>query len=137
MEDDPSAWGVSAAFLGAEDALESALVAWSVVVGDVMSSDAEITPPPRSMSVHSFRRVATMSEDGHGGPAVKKEKSNSALYWRRGSTSSLGTGTPSPSASMAVLGVPGMRLLTLKDVAIMPTQRVGRYVMLYRGERVR
>ncbi|KAG8975294.1 hypothetical protein FRB90_009565, partial [Tulasnella sp. 427] len=45
LEEDPSAWGVSAAFLGAEDALEKAFVAWCGVVGQVMLELAGNTPP--------------------------------------------------------------------------------------------
>ncbi|PSS02365.1 hypothetical protein PHLCEN_2v4058 [Hermanssonia centrifuga] len=35
LEDDPSAWGVSAAFVGVEEELEAAFVAWCGVIGEI------------------------------------------------------------------------------------------------------
>ncbi|KAI0673676.1 hypothetical protein C8Q78DRAFT_1067958 [Trametes maxima] len=44
LVDDPSAWGVSAAFIGCEEELEAALVAWSAVVGEFFVEDANLKP---------------------------------------------------------------------------------------------
>ena len=45
VEDDPSAWGVSAAFIGCEDELEAACVAWAGVVGEFFADGAALLPP--------------------------------------------------------------------------------------------
>ncbi|TBU38429.1 hypothetical protein BD309DRAFT_874399 [Dichomitus squalens] len=45
--DDPSAWGVSAAFIGCEEDLECALVAWAGVVGEFFIEDANLRPPKK------------------------------------------------------------------------------------------
>ncbi|OSD06221.1 hypothetical protein PYCCODRAFT_1423085 [Trametes coccinea BRFM310] len=44
LVDDPSAWGVSAAFIGCEEELEAAFVAWSAVVGEFFVEDASLKP---------------------------------------------------------------------------------------------
>ncbi|KAI8981126.1 hypothetical protein BD414DRAFT_90160 [Trametes punicea] len=44
LVDDPSAWGVSTAFIGCEEELEAAFVAWSSVVGEFFAEDANLKP---------------------------------------------------------------------------------------------
>lgn len=39
LEDDPSAWGVSAAFVAVEEEIEAALVAWAGVVGSIFTRE--------------------------------------------------------------------------------------------------
>ena len=60
--DDPSAWGVSAAFIGCEEELEAAFVAWSSVVGDFFIDDANLRPP-RKLKKYSEDAVSDL---GHG-----------------------------------------------------------------------
>lgn len=139
-ESDASAWGVSAAFIGAADELQSALVAWCRVVGDVITSP-EISPnalsPPTSFlpsrtSSGTFssttRRSSAVSDDGHGYPSQLRPSKKPPL-WRRGSL-------PGSSTALHTIHTPRSptpKQLSLQDIAIMPTQRVARYVMLYRG----
>lgn len=59
--DDPSAWGVSAAFIGCEEDLEAALVAWSGVVGEFFLEHANLRPP-RKLKKYSDE---TSSNHGH------------------------------------------------------------------------
>ncbi|KAH9920254.1 uncharacterized protein BXZ73DRAFT_52292 [Epithele typhae] len=44
IQDDPSAWGVSAAFIGCEEELEPAFVAWSAIVGEFFAEGANLRP---------------------------------------------------------------------------------------------
>ncbi|TFK95042.1 hypothetical protein K466DRAFT_475189 [Polyporus arcularius HHB13444] len=60
--DDPSAWGVSAAFIGCEDELEEAFVSWSAVAGEFFLEDANLRPP-RKLKKHT---EDTLSDLGHG-----------------------------------------------------------------------
>lgn len=150
LEEDPSAWGVSAAFLGVEDEIEKAMVSWCRVVGQVMmelmaSNTTPATPwYTRRQSIRDAskdaalegekeeRRVLKRSETGgsSGGSSnghivkfAKKEKppktANSA--------------PPSSATSPALLGLPRSKPLGLQDVAIMPSQRIPRYVLLFKG----
>ncbi|KAI0699383.1 hypothetical protein C8T65DRAFT_709973 [Cerioporus squamosus] len=64
--DDPSAWGVSAAFIGCEEELEAAFVAWSAVVGEFFLEDANLRPP-RKLKKHT---EDTMSDIGHGSTGI-------------------------------------------------------------------
>ncbi|TCD64313.1 hypothetical protein EIP91_004260 [Steccherinum ochraceum] len=55
LEDDPSAWGVSAALIGCEEEIESAFVRWCGVVGEVFTDAASnpSSPPPESTGIRS------------------------------------------------------------------------------------
>lgn len=45
LEDDPSAWGVSVAFVGVEEEVEAAFVAWCGVVGEIFMEGGDTTLP--------------------------------------------------------------------------------------------
>ncbi|KAI0715009.1 hypothetical protein C8Q76DRAFT_618337 [Earliella scabrosa] len=64
--DDPSAWGVSTAFIACEEELEAAFVAWSTVVGEFFMEEANLRPP-RKLT----KKVAedTLSVVGHDVPS--------------------------------------------------------------------
>ncbi|KAI0828964.1 hypothetical protein BC628DRAFT_1183310 [Trametes gibbosa] len=66
LVDDPSAWGVSTAFIGCEEELEAALVAWSGAVGAFFSEDANLKPA-RKLT----KKLADdgLSNHGHDSPA--------------------------------------------------------------------
>ena len=131
LEEDPSAWGVSVAFLGVEEQLESALVEWSGVVGKVISS------------LQNKGDSQATSEDGHTSSA-----GSTASSWirRRSATASASAQPFQLNLTMTpVIGgskdkksarVTKTRRLTEQDVVIMPTQRVLRYVLMYRGKSV-
>ncbi|OBZ79829.1 hypothetical protein A0H81_01511 [Grifola frondosa] len=61
--DDPSAWGVSAAFIGCEEELEAALVSWSRVVGEFFA-DGEREKHGRKLTKRMPGEAA--SSLGHG-----------------------------------------------------------------------
>ncbi len=205
MEEDPSAWGVSAAFISAADVLERTLVAYCAVAGDIMlkcrksgssnqghgitpwsngsssghqaSSNLPVTdelggqrqsPVTRSHSTGLIGRrrwrkslpsgaVAPGFGFGFGmsassssvppssyappGAPPSHSSSNTQVYHSDPSSSanlgSTTTPTPvsSPSSSTASTFMQGkLRAnMTASEVAVQPTQRVTRYVMLYRG----
>ncbi|KAG9087603.1 hypothetical protein FS749_002806 [Ceratobasidium sp. UAMH 11750] len=129
LEEDPSAWGVSVAFLAVEKQLEHVLVEWSGVVGQVISS------------MRNGGESQVPSEDGHTSSAGTGSGASSWIR-RRSATASSSTSQPFQlNLSMTpVIGskdkksirVAKSKRLTEQDVAIMPTQRVLRYVLMYR-----
>ncbi|QRV94790.1 RhoGEF domain protein [Ceratobasidium sp. AG-Ba] len=129
LEEDPTAWGVSKAFLDVEEQLEAALVEWSGVVGHVVSSRS------------SRGESQATSEDGHTSSAGSGSAASSWIRRRSATASSSSTQPFQLNLSMTpVIGskdkksnrVAKSKRLTEQDVAIMPTQRVLRYVLLYR-----
>ncbi|KAJ7103267.1 hypothetical protein B0H15DRAFT_1017053 [Mycena belliarum] len=138
MEEDPSAWGVAAAFLGAEEGLEAALVSWCGVVGGWFA-DA----PPKARRLSKIRGASPGAEEGESPP--KEKRRHSWRSPRRGSSGSVPTQSldghgpppPSPVATATFLARRRERELergrpAVRDLAILPTQRIMRYVLLYR-----
>jgi hypothetical protein len=118
MSGDPSAWGVSAAFLGGETELEEAFVGWCKVVGELFFGGDSDKPK-------LVRRRNTTGDDAAPRP-------------RRKSMTSFATSGPRAfmrkRTSSATEENDGMRAKpAVRDLAILPTQRVTRYVLLYRG----
>ncbi|CAK5280718.1 unnamed protein product [Mycena citricolor] len=156
MESDPSAWGVAAAFLGAEESLEAALVAWCGVVGAWFSDE-------KTESRTSKRLSKTRAPDSSISESAAKDE-EPRLSWRRSSLTAsirtlskpsappdippvvpavplkvaiptaeqLSAMTPSPSSSSKKSGKEKDLRPNVRDLAIAPTQRVMRYVLLYR-----
>ncbi|KAG9101240.1 hypothetical protein FRC06_003248 [Ceratobasidium sp. 370] len=129
LEEDPSAWGVSVAFLAVEKQLEHALVEWSGVVGQVISS------------MRNGGESQAASEDGHMS-SVGTGSGASSWIRRRSATASSSNSQPF-QLNLSMTPVIGSKdkkstrpakskRLTEQDVAIMPTQRVLRYVLMYR-----
>jgi len=129
MQENPSAWGVAASFLGTEESLEMAFSEWCGVVGEWFDS----TPPRKP----SKQRVM----DGEFSSPLKR----SAGTWRKSmpsipdldmSTSVLSLTHPRPSFNGSFLSrkktIVAARKPAIRDLAILPTQRVMRYVLLYR-----
>lgn len=208
LMDDPSAWGVSAAFIGCEEELEAAFVAWCGIVGNfyIDGEDKDKRGRRRRKSgdgltnflgpseSRGFSAVRSASQSGIAGMvrpgSNMAETRRMSLYStaesglftaalgtglafglaspptldsKDGSTASIGkdhgpTGTLSRTLSAwkrksmpsslynipSSLGVPPSptaahgqgkegKLLTLRDLAIQPTQRVMRYVLQYKG----
>ncbi|RPD82198.1 hypothetical protein L226DRAFT_19447 [Lentinus tigrinus ALCF2SS1-7] len=86
--DDPSAWGVSAAFIGCEEELEAAFVAWSSVVGEFFLEDANLRPP-RKLKKHP---EDTFSDLGHGAAGLGR-------IMRTRSQVGIPSSKPSPTAT--------------------------------------
>lgn len=128
--EDPSAWGVSTAFVASEDELEASMVSWCAVAGafftdgdDARSNRAgkwrirKFGAPSSSSSVSSVTKKAPTSLSPQLPPifaAVNpaNETNNMSKEYH--------TGRPK-------------RKLSVRDLAIQPIQRVMRYVLLYRG----
>ncbi|KAJ6503266.1 hypothetical protein C8R47DRAFT_196045 [Mycena vitilis] len=145
MEEDPSAWGVAAAFLGAEEGVEAALVGWSGVVGGWFVDGEKA---PRRLS-----KMRGLSEGGEEETAPKPPAKR--VGWKRNASSgviavpSLRSLPPLPSvlslSSTSAYDPPSPVSATpkprsrkerdarpaVRDLAIVPTQRVMRYVLLY------
>ncbi|KAI0783320.1 hypothetical protein C8Q75DRAFT_441644 [Abortiporus biennis] len=64
LEDDPSAWGVSTAFIGCEEEMERAFESWCSVVGELFIDE-------------SLARKSTVSDSGHSGESNSKFKVSS------------------------------------------------------------
>ncbi|KAF8634962.1 hypothetical protein AX15_000687 [Amanita polypyramis BW_CC] len=162
MEADPSASGVAVAFLDLEEAVEGAFIGWCEVIGGwfegnevaatgserrlskgrseedipILGSGSTCTrnnSPRRAVSTWK-RSVPTMTSMGMGassalsspqGPAsLTPSFSSSFLSWRKDRDRS----THNPNVNGNTIKKPLVR-----DLAILPTQRVLRYVLLYRG----
>ncbi|EUC56686.1 RhoGEF domain protein [Rhizoctonia solani AG-3 Rhs1AP] len=126
LEEDPSAKGVSEAFLALESVLDATFVQWSSVVGEVISS-AQRTDSQAT------------SDDGHtsAGTGITSR--------RRSATGSSGR-MPSFPLTLSMTPVNGgnsknkkssrgtkSKRMTEQDVIIMPTQRAIRYELMYRA----
>ncbi|KAJ7193348.1 hypothetical protein GGX14DRAFT_379115 [Mycena pura] len=139
MEHDPSAWGVSVALLGAEDALDAAFVAWCGIVGEWFVNVPQ--PQPRRLSKTRSRVVSDYGgDDEEAGTAKRRPWRHSSLGASARASSalsllSLSSEPPSPMTS--TFAKPKSRREndarpTVRDLAIVPTQRLMRYVLLYR-----
>jgi hypothetical protein len=155
MEQDPSACGVAAAFLAVEHGLESAFVGWCGVVG--VWFEGQEDRPQRKGS-----KIAFAEEQGTEGSIVtaRNPLKRSVSTWRisvpsmpsLNSISMTPMSSPvSPSAFLSrrkekdmakerpplspttTAGNIPKRRLSVRDLAILPTQRIMRYVLLYRG----
>lgn len=128
MEKDPSAWGVAAAFLAVEQGLETAFLGWCGIVGawfegqdetlkrksgKIPSEPDQLVPLKRSVSMW---RISVPSMTPMTSPV-----SPSAFLTRRKDKA-----RDRPSG-------PPKRRPSVRDLAILPTQRITRYVLLYRG----
>ncbi|CAE6466406.1 unnamed protein product [Rhizoctonia solani] len=128
LEEDPSAKGVSEAFLALEEVLDATFVQWSSVVGEVISSTQQRTDSQAT------------SDDGHTSAGT-----GSGTSRRRSATGSSGR-MPSFPLTLTMTAVNGSnsknkkssrgsksKRMTEQDVVIMPTQRAIRYELMYRA----
>ena len=159
--EDPSAWGVSTAFVTSEDELEATMVSWCAVAGTFFtdgndpqsnsstgrwrlrksgamtrSSPPSVTkrttiplspqlPPMFSMINAASKIKEQMVEEYCAGqhPQTEAQKQTSAVSLQK----------PESTISQSPTGQPPSRKLSVRDLAILPIQRVMRYVLLYRG----
>ncbi|KAG8740346.1 hypothetical protein FRC10_004458 [Ceratobasidium sp. 414] len=125
LEEDPSVWGVSAAFLAIEEQLEEALVNWSGVVGRVISS------------TRTWTGNRAVSEDDH---VSSPTSGNISSLWSRRRPATTGSlppqqlrlnrATTSPDDTKSIHAT-SRRKLAEQNVAIMPTQRTLRAAASY------
>jgi len=141
--EDPSAWGVSATFMGCEEELESAMVAWCGVAGQFFAKQGKSKswkrPGARTgsqslVSVPGFPTSAVSSLKSGDSTitalppklvlmADKLKEKNIEADERGEKTSDKAEADDEKNR----------RKLSVRDLAIQPTQRVMRYALLYRG----
>ena len=94
LEDDPSAWGVSAGFVAVEEEVEAAFVAWAGVVGEIFVGSSEesrervgrkLTRSSRNSSVSSVSDSANKSlgKRSRSGASIAHARMES-IYRKRG-----------------------------------------------------
>lgn len=155
MEEDPSAWGVAAAFLAVEHGLECAFVGWCGVVGgwfegqdgttkrkrskipfeaqgDVAGCTTVDGRSPLKRSGTSPWRISVPSLNNIALPPMTSPVSPSAFLSRRREKDKTRERERPPSSSTSMDGA-RRRRPSVRDLAILPTQRIMRYVLLYRG----
>jgi len=143
LSEDPSIWGVSAAFVGCEDEMEAAMVAWCKVAGQFFQEGKSRTwrrksqPSSNSSPTPSRTRTSSFSTSSEGltitfplwtSDKSKEDKAEVQPGSAEGSTENTQMVDQKPSEK----GRRTERRLSVRDLAIQPTQRVMRYVMLYR-----
>lgn len=122
MERNPSAQGVASAFLSVGDQLETALVSWCGVVGGFFVDSGAGSPPERTHSALRSQKSA---------PEEKSVKKRTNSWGKRiNSIKALATSTP-PSPVHGVRS--SSRAPAVRDLAILPTQRLMRYALLFKG----
>lgn len=127
---------MSSAFLGVEDELEKALVSWCSISGRVMS-DLAANPSAANVRVSHYRKYtkdkdAPKRSDTAGSSSASSSNHAKVSKSLRDKSRRSSTGSsfaPSPRSVSQPLGKP----LSLQDVAIMPSQRVPRYQLLFKG----
>ncbi|SJL15687.1 uncharacterized protein ARMOST_19191 [Armillaria ostoyae] len=126
LESNPSAQGVANAFLSCEDKLDAALVGWCGVVGGFfVGADEGVVKRERASS------ATTSRVDADAANGIIKRRVNS---WgkRINSIKALGGSTPS-APSQESHKLPSKRERSrpaVRDLAILPTQRIMRYTLL-------
>lgn len=163
--DDPSAWGISTAFMACEDDIEVAMVSWCSVAGsfftDTPSHEDESVIMGgkrrlrKSMLSTTNNPLTTVMEKSSGnsspacssppplltlmneaGSRIRDRQRTVEHYWKvsddGGAESHAGRRPRVNSADSPSKGEPPTRRQSVRDLAIQPTQRVMRYVLLYR-----
>ncbi|OAX40873.1 hypothetical protein K503DRAFT_798430 [Rhizopogon vinicolor AM-OR11-026] len=169
--DDPSAWGVSTAFMACEDNIEAAMVSWSSVAGNFFTDSPSKETDSASIKAKWRRRKSLLLSTGspllpvpgrsrgHSPPASptalplirsftsetgSRIRQRTDGHYRKvsndGSVESSTTERSSPGvnsvdekdgrADDSKRGSP-TRSPSVRDLAIQPTQRVMRYVLMY------
>ena len=152
---EPSVWGVSNSFLEVQSKLESAFVSWCGVVGEFFSRHQRKLGGTLSDAKGSTHRART---HGHNRkPAVlrrlPRKPSTTAEHERirarsvsvqdltTRAWSNVNRSPTSQERGFPILPPPPHdrvdrkdRKPTFRDLAILPTQRVTRYVLLFKGE---
>lgn len=158
--EDPSAWGVSTAFVTSEDELEAAMVSWCAVAGGFFTDENDrhssgLTGKWRlrksgmmSSSCPSVTKQTSISLTPQLPPMISMIGAAGKLPERMDEDYCAGQYTqteqerkttpvsllkPESTKSQTLSGQPPSRKLSVRDLAIEPIQRVMRYVLLYRG----
>lgn len=119
MEANPSAQGVSEAFLACEDSIKESFVSWCSVVGQFFDSGER---PTLRREAEELTSVSSSGSSGN----LKSQRSQ-PLMTR--TDSNLSVVIPEPNK----IRKNTKSRPTVRDLAILPTQRVMRYVLLFKG----
>ncbi|THV06466.1 hypothetical protein K435DRAFT_848951 [Dendrothele bispora CBS 962.96] len=132
MEINPSAKGVADAFLSKAGDLEKAMVSWCGVVGSFFTGPEDRTKgdhhrrvksPGKEAESHEGNAITIKSRVGSWGKRINSIKHRSSASSDSDSTKS-NSKTPARPAHK--------RKPSVRDLAIMPTQRIMRYTMLFK-----
>ncbi len=128
----PGAAGIARAYLAHREVVEAAYVRWCGAVGGWFVPDegdpAQVVRKRRSRTAVAMANV-NEGEEVAPGHALRR----STTGWRRSSLGLAGTGAvAAPLEEERTAPRPH----AVRDLAILPTQRVTRYVLLYRGASV-
>lgn len=130
METNPSAQGVAEALLSQEDSTEAAFVGWCGVVGSFFAGDGKRRERAKSAVAREKN-----PEPGNSNPLKQRVGS-----WGKRMNSIKALRTTTASTPYAFLATPTETSKkersrpSVRDLAIVPTQRVMRYTLLYKGE---
>lgn len=107
LEDDPSAWGVSAAFVAVEEDVEAAFVAWAGVVGEIFVSGSaggntrpgrKLTRGSRNNSFSNAGDAPGLGKRSRSGASISQAQLDS-IYRKRGVSLHEGEPLPTPPSS--------------------------------------
>ncbi|KAF9245875.1 hypothetical protein BU15DRAFT_58813 [Melanogaster broomeanus] len=150
--EDPSAWGVSTTFMACEDELEATMVSWCAVVGTFFT-EGNNAEAGRLTGRRRLHKSGTMSgsQTVMSNPSSPVAKESTIKEGKRISDESWRTGENARGDSESQITLPALsswklvsgagqepngqspsRRFSVRDLAIQPTQRVMRYVLLYR-----
>jgi hypothetical protein len=140
--EDPSAWGVSTTFMGCEEELEAAMVAWSGVAGQFFAKKGKSKSwkmPRTRTGSHSLTSVP--SSPTSAVPPVPSLKSGDStlppklvlMADKLKEKKTEADEREKTSDKAEADDEKNKRKLSVRDLAIQPTQRVMRYALLYRG----
>ncbi|CAA7264855.1 unnamed protein product [Cyclocybe aegerita] len=148
MEREPGMRGVARAFVDRAEEVDGAYVRWCGVVGGWFADGAEegeeghVVKRKRSRTNHHRTSVPGVDGEGEEGSGKEREVASPPVSplkrtvstWRRSMPSipSLGLGEAHHANESAPPAPRSARKPTVRDLAILPTQRVMRYVLLYR-----
>lgn len=163
--DDPSAWGVSTAFMACEDDIEAAMVSWCSVAGNFFTESPthegesatmggkwrlrksllSATNNPLTTVVEKSSRNSSPTSSSppplltlmnEAGSRIRDRQRTVEHYWKVPDDGGAESHAERPrrvnSADSRSKGEPPTRRQSVRDLAIQPTQRVMRYVLLYR-----
>ena len=128
----PGAAGIARAYLAHHEVVEAAYVRWCGAVGGwFVPGEGEAAQVVRKRRSRTAIATGNEAEEVVPGHALRR----SVNGWRRSSLGLAGTGAvaPPPPPPPPEEERTAPRPHAVRDLAILPTQRVTRYVLLYRG----
>jgi hypothetical protein len=138
--EDPSAWGVSTTFMGCEEELEAAMVAWSGVAGQFFAKKGKSKSWKRTRT-GSQSLLSVPSSPTSAVPPVPNLKSGDStitalppkLVLMADKLKEIEAEENKTSDKAEADDEKNRKKHSVRDLAIQPTQRVMRYALLYRG----